>query len=491
MSLDFTLRQKFKLGLTLVLVVSALSLLGVRLLSKGALFHYLEREHVVLVLEMSHKLDMAALAPDKAALTREDLTDKLNQARALASRADVELFLPEQWAFRLIGFGQILDLPHNDKGDIDRMLAHLREGSGPISPEQIAQLQGDMKQVLANSNAFGPLVVDAVNFTKVTVVVLTLLGIGALCWAFWMIRQATLPPLEQAVAVARRISGGDLASAVHADTHDEIGDLLRGLDAMRARLAHVVGDVRQRTQAVASSLNEVATGQVDLSTRTEQQAATIQQTASSVVELTGSVQQSVHNVQNADRQASQAANVATQGGVTVNQVVDSMNQILASSKKIADIINVIDGIAFQTNILALNAAVEAARAGEQGRGFAVVAGEVRQLAQRSATAAKEIASLIHDSVEKVESGAQLVTQAGRTIGDVVTSVQQVSTLISEVTMALSEQASGIQLIDHAMGQLDQATQQNAALAEQSAAAVGQVRQETTALVDTVQQFRVA
>jgi methyl-accepting chemotaxis protein len=486
---SLNLRQKFKLGLTLVVVVSVTVLVGVRLLSKGALFHYLEREHLSVTMSLSQDLDRAAAG--KATLTREALVQRMEDARDLARRADSELFPPEKLAFRALGFSDILDLPVKDLGDLGRMQDRVREGSGPVTPELIAALQTDMVVVLDNSNRFGPLVSQAVDFIKNTVVLINLLGIGALCASFWMIRMATLPPLEQALGVAQRISQGDLVTPVPVHGQDEVGAMLLALDQMRAKLAQVVGDVRGRTQSVAHSLDEVATGHNDLSQRTEQQASTIQQTASSVVQLSGAVQQSVHNVQTADQRAAQAAQVATQGGHTVTQVVEGMNQILQSSRKISDIISVIDGIAFQTNILALNAAVEAARAGEQGRGFAVVASEVRALAQRSATAAKEINHLITDSVGKVESGAQLVGQAGHTIGEVVSAVQQVSTLITEVTHSLQEQAQGIQLIDHAMSQLDHGTQQNAALAEQSAAAVDQVRQETMALVQTVHQFRLA
>jgi len=488
----FTLRQKFTAGMITVVIVSLLGLLGVRLLGKGALFHYLEREHVAVAQQIDHQLALATVAPAASQLTRESLQAQIKQVRDIAAHVDVELFLVEQWAFRMIGFGAVIDLPHKDMDDLDRMKRTLEAGSGPVTPELIEQLKPDMAEVMRNSNQFGPLVSEAVGVVRGLVIAINLLGIAALCAAFWQIKQATLAPLEAALQAAQRIQSGDLASPVRVPaTHDEMGQLMQALSEMKDSLARVVGDVRQRSQAVAGSMNEVAQGHGDLSQRTEVQASTIQQTASSVVQLSSAVQQSVHNVRNADQQASSAAQVASQGGQTVNQVVDSMSQILQSSKKISDIISVIDGIAFQTNILALNAAVEAARAGEQGRGFAVVAGEVRSLAQRSATAAKEIASLINDSVSKVESGASLATQAGQTMHEVVSAVQQVSSLISEVNVSLSEQASGISLIDQAMSQLDQATQQNAALAEESAAAVDAVRQETTSLVSTVEQFRLA
>jgi methyl-accepting chemotaxis protein len=490
MANHMTLRQKFVAGLVTVVVVSAVVLLGVRLMGKGARFHYLERQHLALISRLSADLVRAELTPERSTLTRASLLDTLEQCRQIPASVDDELLLVEQWAFRLIGFGEVIDLPHKDVADLVHMQNTVRASTDPVTPELVKQLQEDMVTIFHNSDQFGPLVADAVGVVKAIVTVVDLLGIGALCASFWMIRRATLPPLEAAVLAAQRIKAGDLSVSIEVTSTDEMGQLMQALADMRASLAHVVGDVRQRSQAVAGSMNEVANGHSDLSQRTEKQAATIQETAASVEELNSAVAQSVHSAQDADRQAAQAAHIATQGGETVNLVVNSMGQILQSSKKISDIISVIDGIAFQTNILALNAAVEAARAGEQGRGFAVVASEVRSLAQRSATAAKEISSLIHDSVEKVESGAALVTQAGQTMGSVVSSVQLVSSLISQVNHSLGEQAAGIQLIDQAMGHLDQATQQNAALAEQSAAAVESVRHETTALVGTVEQFHL-
>jgi methyl-accepting chemotaxis protein len=487
---SWTLRQKFVIGLVTMVVVSLVVMLGTRLLGKAARFHYLEREHLALVLKISHTMDLiGAGAPvDRS---KEPILASVEKARAIAASVDTELFPPEQWAFALMGYGDVIRLPHQDVSDLDRFKEHLTAESGLITPALVQAIRPDLDKVLRNSDEFGPLVSDAVVFVKGIVLTVNLLGIGALAASFWMIRRATLGPLGEALSTAQRIARGDLSGQRHAHAHDEMGQLMSALDDMQSSLAQVVSDVRQRSEAVAGSMNEVASGQSDLSSRTESQASTIQMTASGVEQLSSSVQQSVERVREADSQASGAARIALAGGQTVDQVVASMGQILASSKKISDIISVIDGIAFQTNILALNAAVEAARAGEQGRGFAVVASEVRSLAQRSALAAKEIATLIHDSVEKVEQGSTLVTRAGSTINEVVQSVQLVSTLITEVNTALSEQASGISMIDQAMVQLDQATQQNAALAEQSAAAVESVRQESSALVGAVGQFRLS
>jgi methyl-accepting chemotaxis protein len=486
---SWTLRRKFVMGLSTVVVVSLVVMLGTRLLGKAARFHYLEREHVALVLHVAAQLD-AISAGQRSEGMREDILQRLQKARDIAASVDVELFGAEQLAFRILGYGAVIDLPHKDVVDVNRMLDKLNAWSGPLTADQARSLQPDMQVVMTNSDQFGPLVADAVALVKAIVLSVNLLGIAALMGSFWLIRTATLGPIHEALLTAQRIAQGDLSGRIEVKSQDEMGQLMAALAEMQDSLAHVVKDVRQRSEAVAGSLSEVASGHLDLSQRTENQAATIQLTASGVEQLTSSVKQSVQRALEADQRASSAAQVALTGGQTVDQVVESMGQILASSRKISDIISVIDGIAFQTNILALNAAVEAARAGEQGRGFAVVAGEVRTLAQRSAGAAKEIATLIRDSVEKVESGSTLVTQAGSTIKEVVDSVQQVSVLISEVNTALGEQASGINMIDQAMGQLDQATQQNAALAEQSSAAVESVRNESNALVGTVGQFKV-
>ena len=296
-------------------------------------------------------------------------------------------------------------------------------------------------------------------------------------------------PIDHARSVAELIASGDLAARIDTQGSDEASKLLRSLEAMQTALRRMVGEVRQSADSIGTASSEIATGNQDLSARTEQTASNLQQTASSMEQLTGTVKQTADSARTANQLASSAQSSAAKGGEVVAQVVTTMQDINVSSKKIADIIGVIDGIAFQTNILALNAAVEAARAGEQGRGFAVVAGEVRSLAQRSAQAAKEIKGLIGASVEKVDSGTRLVADAGRTMAEIVGSVQRVSDIIGEITAAAAEQSEGIGQVNSAVSNLDQMTQQNAALVEQSAAAAESLRDQTQRLSQVIGAFR--
>ncbi|WAL84621.1 methyl-accepting chemotaxis protein [Pandoraea sp. XJJ-1] len=314
----------------------------------------------------------------------------------------------------------------------------------------------------------------------------TLLGIGAA----WSVTRSITRPLARAVAVAERVAQGDLTSRIDVTSRDETGQLMGALKHMNESLEHIVRRVRHGTAAIASASGQLLAGNTDLSSRTEEQAASLEETASSMEELTATVRQNADNARQASQLAANASEIAGEGGRVVERAVASMQGIAASSTKINDIIGVIDGIAFQTNILALNAAVEAARAGEQGRGFAVVAGEVRTLAQRSAAAAKEIKTLIETSVDKVEDGSAQVRDAGRTMAEIVQAVQRVTDIMGEISAASSEQSGGIEQVNTAVMQMDQVTQQNAALVEQATAAAGSLEDQARYLRDAVAVFRL-
>jgi methyl-accepting chemotaxis protein len=306
----------------------------------------------------------------------------------------------------------------------------------------------------------------------------------------WFITRTITRPIGEAVEVAEKVAAGDIGSRIEVHSKDETGRLMSALKAMNESLVKIVREVRTGTETISTASGQIAAGNQDLSSRTEQQASSLEQTAASMEELTSTVKQNADNARQANQLAVSASEVAVKGGSVVSQVVDTMGSIDASSKKIVDIIGVIDGIAFQTNILALNAAVEAARAGEQGRGFAVVASEVRSLAQRSAAAAKEIKTLIGDSVEKVEAGSRQVEEAGRTMEEIVGSVRRVTDIMGEITAASQEQTSGIEQINQAITQMDQVTQQNAALVEEASAAAQSLQEQAGSLVQAVSVFKL-
>ena len=326
--------------------------------------------------------------------------------------------------------------------------------------------------------------------TRFTLLALGLLALAmGIAFAIWITRSIT-GPLAQAVKVAETVSSGDLSSQIAVDSRDETGQLMHALKVMNDSLANIVGEVRVGTDSIATASGEIAAGNQDLSARTEQQASSLEETASSMEELTSAVRQNVDNARKARQLAGDAAQIASQGGAISEQVITTMNSINDSSRKIVDIIGVIEGLAFQTNILALNAAVEAARAGEQGRGFAVVATEVRSLAQRSSAAAKEIKDLIDDSVARVDAGSVLVNKAGSTMQDIVQSIVFVTDIMGEINDASEEQSAGIEQVNQAIHEMDQVTQQNAALVEEASAAAEAMQTQAGQLAQVVSVFRL-
>ena len=324
------------------------------------------------------------------------------------------------------------------------------------------------------------------------ILMLALTGLAMLLGAIvaWFITRSITRPINQAVKIAQTVAAGDLTSRIEVHSTDETGQLLQALKDMNESLVNIVGQVRTGTDTIATASGQIAAGNLDLSSRTEEQASSLEETASSMEELTSTVKQNAENARQANQLVVSTADIAVKGGQVVGQVVDTMASIKDSSRKISDIIGVIDGIAFQTNILALNAAVEAARAGEQGRGFAVVATEVRNLAQRSASAAKEIKSLIEDSVGKVDAGGKLVDEAGKTMDEIVSSVKRVTDIMSEIAAASQEQSAGIEQVNQAITQMDDVTQQNAALVEEAAAASESLQDQAAKLAEAVSVFKL-
>jgi methyl-accepting chemotaxis protein len=322
---------------------------------------------------------------------------------------------------------------------------------------------------------------------------LVMLGLAAIVLgmvAAWWITRTITQPINEAVKVAESVSSGDLTSDIQVSSSDETGQLMSALKTMNSNLVNIVAQVRNGTDLMATASCEIAAGNQDLSSRTEEQASSLEETASSMEQLTSTVRFNAENAREANQLAATASEIASRGGSVVGEVVTTMGSINDSSRKIVDIISVIDGIAFQTNILALNAAVEAARAGEQGRGFAVVASEVRVLAQRSAAAAKDIKALIDDSVQKVARGSDLVDKAGRTMGEIVQSISRVTQIMSQISSASEEQSIGIAQVNDAITQMDQVTQQNAALVEQAAAAAESMQQQSARLAEAVSVFKL-
>ena len=361
----------------------------------------------------------------------------------------------------------------------------------PAATSYLASVEKLVALISEDTNAYAARQREQASQAATLMLALTGLAVVLGIFIAWRITQSVRAPMVRAGAVAQTIASGDLSQDIVVDRSDEIGVLLRELSAMQDALRRMVRQVRDGTETINVATQEIATGNQDLSARTEATASNLQQTASSMEELTGTVAHTASSAQQANALVSATRESASKGGDVVSEVVEVMQQIESSSRRINDIIGVIDGIAFQTNILALNAAVEAARAGEQGRGFAVVAGEVRALAQRSAGAAKEIKALIGESVSRVDAGTRLVQDAGTTMGEIVQGVRRVADIVGEIATAAAEQKDGIGQVNVAVQRLDEMTQQNAALVEESAAAAGSMRSQAEQLNALVSAFRLA
>jgi methyl-accepting chemotaxis protein len=425
----------------------------------------------------------------EAARARYNATDELLRKRdADEAQAALRVKLSEVQALARPLNNQVVELARADK--VEQALDLLLKEAGPATQkwqdlldEYVAlQNKANQRDAAAARQSYGSARLFMFAVTGVA------LAIGALL--AWLVTRSITTPINLAVQVAQTVAAGDLTSRIDASAKDETGHLLLALQDMNTSLQDIVGQVRSGTDTIATASSQISSGNLDLSSRTEQQASSLEETASAVEQLTSTVKQNGDNARQANQMAASASDVALKGGSIVAQVVQTMGSINASSRKIVDIIGVIDGIAFQTNILALNAAVEAARAGEQGRGFAVVATEVRNLAQRSAGAAKEIKELIGDSVDKVEAGSRLVNEAGATMDEIVASVKRVTDIMGEIAAASHEQELGIDQIHQSITEMDGVTQQNAALVEQAAAAAASLHEQADTLADVVSVFKL-
>ena len=433
---------------------------------------------------------MDKLTTDTAA-TAKGTDAKVQRIEALAQGEQARALLAAIAAARKAYNDKLAEIRELHRGGEPNVPTLVDKDLRPLADKYLQSLD-DLRKAMAQQLAEGQAETGTLaTASQVLLGVGTLVAVALGALLAFTVTRSIVRPVQRGRQAAENIAGGDLTHPIESESHDETGQLLQALATMQARLAAIVGNVRHNAEGVATASVEIASGNNDLSARTEQQASALQQTAASMEQLGSTVRQNADNARQANQLAMSASTVAVQGGEVVAEVVETMKGINDSSKKIADIISVIDSIAFQTNILALNAAVEAARAGEQGRGFAVVAGEVRSLAGRSAEAAKEIKGLIHTSVERVERGSALVDKAGATMNEVVSAIRRVTDIMGEISAASGEQSQGVSQVGEVITQMDQTTQQNAALVEQSAAAADSLKTQAGQLVDAVAVFRLA
>ena len=459
----------------------------------------MNRSHILQALQHNPENRFAALHNHPLSVHSQFIADNSDELRREIATLHASVVRPEtrqeieKWAGVSNNFGMAL---------VDEAMRAIEggqwDGANEMLGKKINPVYAEAMKAYRNLDAFmnernkrqGEQLHAELDTLNMVVVGALLFAVALACGATVYLVRAISVPLSSAVEVARRVAAGDLSVRIDVDSRNEFGQLLAALRDMTASLASIVGDVRNGSDTIATASTQIAAGNLDLSARTEQQASAIEETAASVEELTSTVRQNAENARQANGLAASASDVAIRGGAVVTEVIGTMGEINASARRIVDIIAVIDGIAFQTNILALNAAVEAARAGDQGRGFAVVATEVRNLAQRSASAAKEIKELITDSVGKVDSGSRLVDQAGATMEEIVQSVRRVADIMGEITTASAEQSAGIEQIHQAISQMDQGTQQNAALVEEAAGAAQSLQDSAAGLARRVSFFKL-
>jgi methyl-accepting chemotaxis protein len=435
--------------------------------------------------EKYHDAQMKVIS-DKAGKLQKELESLVQSAQGKALLAEIATERAKYSAMRNEGF-KMKSALGADSAEVKAFFETTVIPEMRIYVATIEKLAAFQEQLFTNADTS----IDAIVVSATRILIglgIAALAIGAACG--WLLTRSITRPLAHAVGLARQVASGDLTADIRAESRDEVGDLVLALKTMNDNLLKTVTEVRAGTETIVTASQQIASGNLDLSSRTEQQASSLEETASSMEELTSTVRQNADNARQANVLAKNASQIAAHGGEVVSQVVATMASINASSKKIGDIIAVIDGIAFQTNILALNAAVEAARAGEQGRGFAVVASEVRNLAQRSAAAAKEIRGLISDSVTKVEAGGRLVDEAGVTMQEIVQGIGRVTDIMADITSASAEQSTGIEQVNEAITQMDGVTQQNAALVEEAAAAAASLQEQATTLAQLVSVFNV-